>query len=351
MYDVLILGAGASGLMAASQLQSFKVCIVDSNTKIGEKIKISGGGKCNITNEYLDESYYLGDKDFIKETLATFSNKDLLKFLSSNNVKPKINPKIVKGTYFCNSSSEVLNMFSSLMSYCTLKLNTKVSDISYDEHYKIKTNKGILQAKKLIIASGGLSYTSLGASDVGFECAKFFGHSINKLNPALVGFTVQKDQFWFKELSGLSVDAKITISNKNQDIKILEGKLLFTHKGCSGPVILSTSLYWQKGNFTIDFLPYKDSYLPKRVRAAIKANEIDVHNYTMSPAGNFGYTKAEVTKGGVLTNELTSSFQSKLQKDLYFIGEVVDVTGELGGYNFQWAFSSAICCTNEIKGI
>jgi len=351
MFDVTIIGAGASGLMAASNLKDLNVCIVDSNPKIGEKIKVSGGAKCNITNKYLNENYYLGDKFFIKNTLDTFSNLDLLKFLSSHNVNPKLNPKIVKGTYFCNSSSEVINMFSNLIKHCTLKLNTKVSNISYDEYFTIKTSKGTIKSKKLIVASGGLSYTSLGASDIGFEVAKSFGHTVEKLNPALVGFTVQKDQFWFKELSGLSVDAKITVQNKNEDKKILEGKLLFTHKGCSGPVILSTSLYWKKGSFTVDFLPYKDSYLPKRVRSAIKANKIDVHNYTMAPAGNFGYTKAEVTKGGVNTSELTSSFQSKLQKDLYFIGEVVDVTGELGGYNFQWAFSCAMCCVNEIKGV
>ena len=131
--------------------------------------------------------------------------------------------------------------------------------------------------------------------------------------------------------------------------------MLFTHKGCSGPAILTTSLYWKKGQFSIDFAPNKDSYLPKRFKSAIKnigiANEskaFDIHNYIMAPAGNFGFSKAEVTKGGIDTKELTSNFESIKQKDLYFIGEVLDVTGELGGYNFQWAFSSAksFVCNN-----
>jgi predicted flavoprotein YhiN len=125
--------------------------------------------------------------------------------------------------------------------------------------------------------------------------------------------------------------------------------MLFTHKGCSGPAILSTSLYWKKGQLSIDFLPSKKSYIPKRVKQAIKNLDINLNNYTFAPAGNFGYTKAEVTKGGVNTYEITNHFESKLQKGLYFIGEVLDVTGELGGYNFQWAFSSAYVCANKIK--
>jgi predicted flavoprotein YhiN len=119
--------------------------------------------------------------------------------------------------------------------------------------------------------------------------------------------------------------------------------MLFTHKGCSGPAILTASLYWKKGDIKIDFLPYKNSYLPKRLKKILNEKKIDPKNYTFAPAGNFGYTKAEVTKGGVAFEELDDTMQSKNQKNLYFIGEVVDVTGELGGYNFQWAFSSARC--------
>ena len=338
IYDIVIIGAGASGLMAASKFKNKSICIIDVNDKIGAKIKISGGAKCNITNKFMGADKFLGDEDFIRPYLEKFNEKDLLKFFNKNGVHPNLNPKIVKGTYFCNSSSDVISMFTKLTSHCKFRLGTKVLDVEYDENYIVKTNKGNISGEKLIVASGGLSYASIGGSDIGFKIAQKFGHTVNRLDPALVGFTVQKDQFWFKELSGLSVDVKIKVLDK-----IVEGKMLFTHKGCSGPAILTTSLYWKKGNISIDFLPNKDSYLPKRVKQQIKNLDIDLKNYVMSPAGNFGYTKAEVTKGGIKTSEIKDSFESKLQKNLYFIGEVLDVTGELGGYNFQWAFSSGYC--------
>ena len=338
IYDIVIIGAGASGLMAASHIKNKSICIIDSNDKIGAKIKISGGAKCNITNKFMSTDKFLGDKKFIKPYLEKFDEQVLLSFLNKNGVYPNLNPKIVKGTYFCNSSSDVISMFSKLTSHCKFRLGTKVLDVEYTENFTVKTNKGDIEGKKLIVASGGLSYASIGGSDIGFKIAQKFGHTVNKLDPALVGFTVQKDQFWFKELSGLSVDVKIKVLDKT-----VSGKMLFTHKGCSGPAILTTSLYWKKGNISIDFLPNKDSYLPKRFKQQIKDLDIDLRNYVMSPAGNFGYTKAEVTKGGISTDEVHNNFESKLQKNLYFIGEVLDVTGELGGYNFQWAFSSAYC--------
>jgi len=343
IYDICIIGAGASSLMCASHIKNKSICIIDSNSKIAQKIKISGGGKCNITNTYMNENYFLGDKPFIKQTLNKYSNEDLINFLKQNNLYFELNPKIVKGTYFCKTSNDVINMFAKLTKHCHFELQTTVSDVSYDDIYTIQTNKKTIKAKKLIVASGGLSYASIGASDISYKVAKNFGHSVSKLNPALVGFTVQKDQFWFKDLSGLSMDVKIKVANKT-----LEGSFLFTHKGCSGPIILTTSLYWQKGKFSIDFAPYKNSYLQKRFKRATKDLDIDIHNYEMAPAGNFGYTKAEVTKGGVNVSEVDENMQSKLQKDLYFIGEALDVTGELGGYNFQWAFSSAVVCARTI---
>ncbi len=347
IYDIAIIGAGASGLMVASQINKYqnkRVCIIDKNTKIGTKIKVSGGTKCNITNKYLSAKKYLGDESFINEVFKKFNDKDLLKFLNTNGVKPILNEKIVKGTYFCKSSQDVIDMFKKLTSKSKLFLGTEVIDVQFqNDKFIIETNKNCIESKKLIIASGGLSYPSLGATDIGFKIAKKFGHTVITPNPALVGFTVQKEQFWFKELSGLSIDeVHVKVDNK-----ICAGSFLFTHKGCSGPVILSTSLYWKKGQISIDFLPTKKSYLPKRVRHAIKNLDINLKDYKISPAGNFGYTKAEVTKGGVCTNEINvENMESKLQPNLYFIGEVLDVTGELGGYNFQWAFSSANCILN-----
>lgn len=228
----------------------------------------------------------------------------------------------------------------------------------------------------MIIATGGVSYPKIGATDIGFKIAQSFGHKIEKLNPALVGFTVQKDEFWFKNLSGISLTADIKVEDKT-----FRDSLLFTHKGVSGLGVLSASLYWQKGQIEIDFLPkypldkfLKNSQkqittllpLPKRfTKEFLKSidledkpiykltdNEKDrlkkLKNYSFAPAGNFGYSMAEVTKGGVSTDEINpNSMESKLIKNLYFIGEVVDVTGELGGYNFQWAFSSAFVCANS----
>ena len=344
IYDIAIIGAGASGLMTASMLpKDLNIAIIDSNAQIGAKIKISGGSKCNITNTTIDSSHYLGDEEFVDSILKSLSVNELLEFLNTNGVKPHINEKIVKGTYFCHSSQDVIEMFKKLTYHCHFYMEHTVSNVSYEQHYTIDTNQKTIVAKKLIVASGGLSYPSLGASGIGFDIAKQFGHKVNATNPALVGFTVQKDQFWFKQLSGLSLEAQITVQGKK-----LYGSMLFTHKGCSGPVILNSSLYWKKGIISIDFLPTKNSYLPKRFMKFFKeqyGNSFDknlLHDYTMAPAGNFGYTKAEVTKGGIDVNEIDSkSMQSKLQKDLYFIGEVLDVTGELGGYNFHWAFACA----------
>lgn len=362
--------------MLASQLKNKKICLIDSNSKIGEKIRVSGGAKCNITNDNVSCKNYLGDKELINKILKNFSNKDLLDFLNKNDVFPKLNPKIVKGTYFCNSSKDVISMFEKLTTHVKKFLDTKVLDVEFDKHYKIKTSKNIIEAKKVVIASGGLSFTTLGASSIAYDVAQKFGHTITKTNPALVGFTVQKDQFWFKNLSGISCDVKTYVENKS-----FEGSLLFAHKGCSGPVILNSSLYFKKGKMSIDFLPNKKLKnflkgnkkissalpLPKRFMleflnsvnledkavSSLNNEELDklflLKKYEFSPAGTFGYSKAEVTSGGICTDEINhENFESKKQKSLYFIGECLDLTGELGGYNFQLCFSNAVKCASLI---
>ncbi|MDD2507872.1 MAG: aminoacetone oxidase family FAD-binding enzyme [Aliarcobacter skirrowii] len=372
------MGAGASGLMFASNLDKKKfknICLIDSNDKIGQKIKVSGGAKCNITNEFVSENNYLGDRDFAKDILKRFSKDDLLRFLNKNQLFPKINPKIVKGTYFCNSSQDVIDMFNLLTTHIKKFLSTKVLDISYNNFFTITTSKAIIEAKKVVVASGGLSYASLGASTIAFDIAKKFDHTIVDLNPALVGFTVQKEQFWFKDLSGLSIFVNIFVEDKK-----IEGNLLFAHKGFSGPAVLSSSLYWKKGKIAIDFLPNINIEkllvgnknistalpLPKRfTQEFLKSINLDdkpcskldkeeieslkiLKKYSFAPAGNFGYTKAEVTKGGICTDEIDhKTFESLKQKDLYFIGECLDLTGELGGFNFQIVFSQAYLCAKE----
>lgn len=377
IFDIAIIGAGASGLMLASLLKNSNICIIDSNPKIGAKIKVSGGAKCNITNKNVTEHNYLGDDAFVKSVLKEFSNRDLCDFLRKQELDFKINEKIVKGTYFCNTSQDVIDMFAKLIRGKKLFLNSEVISIDFENHYKIKTNNQLIEAKKVVIASGGLSYTSLGASSLAFDVAKKFGHKVNSLNPALVGFTVQKDQFWFKNLSGISLYVKSFVENKS-----FEGNILFAHKGITGPVILNSSLYWKKGKMSLDFLPNKSfkSFLkgnknisssfnlPKRFMqeflksigledksiSSLSKEELSklevLKNYEFAPAGNFGYTKAEVTKGGVEVDEIdVKSMESKIQKDLYFLGEALDVTGELGGYNFQFAFSSAFVCAKGLN--
>lgn len=366
--------------MFATHLKNKKVCLIDSNEKIGAKIKVSGGAKCNITNENVSFKNYLGDEEFIKNCLAKYSNKDLLKFLNTNDVYPKVNPKIVKGTYFCNSSKEVISMFEKLTTHTKKYMNTKVLDVDFNRHFKIKTNKQEIEAKKLVVASGALSYQTLGASSIAFDIANKFGHSIIATKPALVGFTVQKEQFWFKNLSGISAMVEAKVPYK-KEIKSFYGSLLFAHKGCSGPVILNSSLYWQKGKMSLDFLPNKKLEpllkgnkkissaisLPKRFMVEFlnsinledkptsslsneeKQNLLQLKNYEFSPAGTFGYTKAEVTSGGIPTDEIDhETFESKKQKNLYFIGECLDATGELGGYNFQLYFAQGFACAKQM---
>ncbi|WP_418179909.1 NAD(P)/FAD-dependent oxidoreductase [Aliarcobacter lanthieri] len=376
------MGAGASGLMFASNLDKKKyknICLIESNNKVGEKIKVSGGAKCNITNDFVTRNNYLGDENFVQNILEKFSKDDLLKFLNKNNVFPRINEKIVKGTYFCNSSQDVIDMFSFITTHIKKYLDTKVLDLDFDTNFKIKTSRGVIEAKKVVVASGGLSFSSLGASPIAFDIAKKFGHSINNTEPALVGFTVQKEQFWFKNLSGISLNVKVLVNDKE-----IEGSLLFAHKGCSGPAILTTSLYWKKGKIIIDFLPNQklekflkgnknissSLCLPKRFIqeflvsqnledksvSKLTNDEIEklklLKNYEFSPAGNFGFTKAEVTKGGICTNEINNiTFESLKQTGLYFLGECLDITGELGGFNFQIVFSQAFICARELNNI
>jgi len=378
IYDVLILGAGASGLMCASHLdKSLCVAIVDTNAKVAKKLKVSGGGKCNITSLHVDEGNFDGDEDFISYALNNFSKEDLLEYLGSNGLEPVVRKNRY---YFCkNSSDEIINILKKNSLHVEKILNTKILEVTKkDDVFEVKTNKQILKTKKLIVATGGKSFASLGASEIGLEIAKSFNIKVKEFTPALVGLTVQKEQFWMKELSGLSCFVNIKVENK-----ILKEDLLFAHKGISGPAVLSASLYWKKGNISIDFLPNENILelingskklvssvinLPKRLsRAILKALHVEdieckklspemiknlqkIHNYEFAPAGNFGFTKAEVSRGGVLNSELNlATFEALCVENLYFIGEVVDVTGELGGYNFQWAFSSAVTCAQNIK--
>ncbi|HFQ60761.1 MAG TPA: aminoacetone oxidase family FAD-binding enzyme [Epsilonproteobacteria bacterium] len=375
--DIIIIGGGASALMLASLLPKKSATIIESNPKIGAKILISGGGKCNITNAQMGTEYFLAEDAFVAPSLKTFSEVDLLSWLEHQKLKPVMRKKT---QYFCqNSAKELLDIFAKEVKKQKVLLDEKVLSVTKrGAFFTVKTNKRTVSSKYVVVASGGLSFPRLGASAIGYEIAQSFGHDIVKTAPALVGFTVQKEQFFFKALSGASTNVKITVNGT-----ICEGSLLFAHKGLSGPAVLDASLYWEKGKIEIDFLPdfsWKSvrgskkqisTLLPlaKRITKAflvqlaledkpfyqITSEELDklqkLNHYMFAPAGTFGYTKAEVTKGGVATTEVDAqTLMSKKVEGLYFIGEVLDVTGRLGGYNFQWAFSSAYSCFKNIMG-
>jgi len=378
IYDVIILGCGASGLMCASNIGKKKnVAIIDVNDRVAKKLKISGGGKCNITNTNVETKNFDGDSELISYVLKRFSRDNLLNFLERNRVELELR----KGRYyFCkNSSDDIIDVLKNGAKYSEMILNNKIVEVSKnDEIFEIKTDKDIYKSHSLVVATGGKSFQTLGASEIGLDIAKSFGVQVKEFAPALVGLTVQKEQFWMRELSGLSTYVEIKV-----DDRVINEEMLFAHKGISGPAILSASLYWKKGTISIDFLPNQNIIemiegskkqlstllgLPKRLAKALlmvlgledkeckrlskqeKEKLSMIHSYIFAPAGNFGFTKAEVSRGGVLSKCLNKdSLESKSVKKLYFIGEVVDVTGELGGYNFQWAFSSAYICAKALK--
>jgi predicted Rossmann fold flavoprotein len=374
--DIVIIGGGASALMLASLLPEKSATIIEHNSGLGTKILVSGGGKCNITNAKMGTEYFLGNADFIRPVLRKFNEKALLRWLERGQLEPVLRKET---QYFCrDSAKELLDLFLRESRKQQMLTGEKVLEVVKEKGlFYVKTDKRVLLAKAVVVASGGLSFPRLGASSTGYEIAEHFGHTIVKTAPALVGFTVQKEQFFFKELSGISADVEIKVGSHR-----CRGSLLFAHKGISGPAVLDASLYWNRGKIEIDFLPgfsweqLKRSKkqissilpLPKRVTKAflvqlnlddktgtkISTDELlalqTLNRYSFAPAGTFGYVKAEVTKGGVNTDEVDAeTMMSKKEQGLYFTGEVLDVTGRLGGYNFQWAFSSAYVCAKRIK--
>ena len=377
IYDVLILGGGASGLMCASHLsKKLSIALVEGSEKLAKKLKISGGGKCNITNVSVNAENFDGEKELVAYALKRYSKEKLLEFLHRSSVDLELRKERY---YFCKRSSEqIIELLKRGLDGSDVFLNEKILFLSKEEDtFTLKTQNTTFKARKVVVATGGKSYAGLGASDIGLEIAKSFGIALQEFTPALVGLSVQKEQFWMRELSGLSCFVHIKVGDKT-----LHEEMLFAHKGISGPAVLSASLYWKKGLISIDFLPNRNilqelqgskkllssqTNLPKRlakellnavgvedkeckkVTQADKEKLKNLHNYSFAPAGNFGFSKAEVSRGGVLASELhKESMESKKIKGLYFIGEVVDVTGELGGYNFQWAFSSAYVCAQSL---
>ena len=373
--DIIIIGAGASGLFLTALLPHKNIILIDNNAKVGSKISVSGGGKCNITNGRVTAKNYLGNQRFIRNVIKRFDQDKLLSWFQKRGLNLVVRKK---SQYFCeHSAKEVVDVFKKEIGQNIFQLQTTVERVEKrGELFEVLTSRGVIVADKVVVASGGLSFPKLGATPIGYEIAQSFGHTVNTLSAGLVGFTVQPEQFFFKSLSGISTKVIITIGNKR-----IEGALLFAHKGISGPAVLDASLYWQKGKISIDFLPNLDPEtfkhskkhigrllgMPSRVGKAFlesfnikdrASNQLTheewkkiatLKSYTFAPAGTFGYSKAEVTKGGIETDEVdASSMMSRKVENLYFSGEVLDVTGELGGYNFQWAFSSAFVCAKAL---
>ncbi|MFZ3053557.1 MAG: aminoacetone oxidase family FAD-binding enzyme [Sulfuricurvum sp.] len=376
-FDVIILGAGAGGLMCAAQLSeksSLKIAIMEGNTRPALKLKASGGGKCNLTNVEVDASHFLGNESLVSNALRVFSKEALLGYFHNGGLRPVIRKERY---YFCpKSSDEIISILLGRSRGCEMLLGHKILSVEGSNPFEVTTDKGKYSAKNIVVATGGASYKELGASDIGLKIAQEYGHNIIPFAPALVGLTLQPKEFWMKELSGISFPARIRVGDK-----LLDEDLLFAHKGISGPVVLSASLYWHRGEIKLDFCPeleleklFKEKKLlstalplPKRfIKAFLEAIALDdkpcnrlspdereklskLQNYTMAPSGTFGMSKAEVCRGGVSHDEIDGeTMESMRVKGLYFIGETVDVTGELGGYNFQWAFSSAVVCSSGI---
>ncbi|WP_180159130.1 NAD(P)/FAD-dependent oxidoreductase [Acinetobacter sp. YH01026] len=387
-YDVLVLGAGASGLMTAymAAQRGRKVLVVEKANKVGKKILMSGGGKCNFTNLEVEPNHYIShNPHFVISALTRYTNWDFIGLVCEYGIEYE---ERKHGQLFTlNGAKEILAM---LLAECektnlvNIQTNCEVKAVNAldDQGFQIATTLGYFQASAVVVATGGLSIPTLGGSGIGYEIAKQFGHRVYPTRAGLVPFTFSDS---FKEvttrLSGNAVDA--TLSNS---LNSFTEALLFTHRGLSGPSALQLSNYWDVGqSFKINFLPYLELYdffknkkqsspkvllrtllsehLPKSVVAELQQliwptlSETAIGNisdekleqiaarlnaFEVKPSGTEGYRTAEVTLGGVDTQEVSSkTMESKKQKGLYFVGEVLDVTGHLGGYNFQWAWSSA----------
>ncbi|WP_042861788.1 NAD(P)/FAD-dependent oxidoreductase [Dickeya sp. NCPPB 3274] len=390
-FDVIIIGAGAAGLFCAAQAgqKGLRVLLVDNGKKPGRKILMSGGGRCNFTNMHAEPAAYLSNNPhFCKSALARYTQWDFISLVNRHGIA--YHEKTL-GQLFCDDSAQ--QIVDMLMKECeagkvTLRLRSEVLSVEKTDRFLVKLNTGMVQAPALVVATGGLSMPGLGATPFGYQLAAQFGLNVLPTRAALVPFTLHKPLLeQLQTLSGVSVPAVVTAENGTT----FRENILFTHRGLSGPAILQLSSYWQPGEFvTINLLPNLDlteclnnerqshpnqslkntlsQWLPKRLVECLQALgqlpdvtlkqlnkpqqtevETTLQQWRVQPNGTEGYRTAEVTLGGVDTRELSSkTMEAGNMPGLYFIGEVVDVTGWLGGYNFQWAWSSAWACAQAL---
>jgi predicted Rossmann fold flavoprotein len=395
--DAVIVGAGAAGLHCAGiagQL-GLKVLLIDHSPKLAEKIRISGGGRCNFTNrDTLPANFISANPHFCRSALARYTPQDFIGLLQRHRIGWH---EKHKGQLFCDDSSE--QVIDMLLRECEAGGVTRwqgcaVNAVrSTEPGFELDTDRGLVRTPRLVVATGGLSIPKIGATDFGYRLARQFGHRIVDTRPALVPLTFDPVSWApFAALSGAAVEVKIETGAGKGRATFAED-LLFTHRGLSGPAVLQISSYWTEGTpIRIDLAPGQDlraalrqtkshsrklianlltevsqGLLPTRLAAAWVQRDIawqrpvneasdkaldalaqSLSHWEITPDGTEGYRKAEVTAGGVDTRDLSSQSMESRQAGLYFIGEVVDVTGWLGGYNFQWAWASAFACAQAL---
>lgn len=381
--DVIVIGAGAAGLMCAIEAgkRQRKVLVLDHANKAGKKILMSGGGHCNFTNYHIDpDNYISNNRHFCKSALNRYTQWDFIELVKNHKIP--FHEKSL-GQLFCDhKSKEILDMLllECYQSQVEIRLNSTVHEVHKikDHHFKIKSNRGDFHCQSLVIATGGLSIPTMGASPFGYKIAEQFGLKIWPTRAGLVPLTLHpEDKEKISALSGISIDSLVSSERKS-----FRENILLTHRGLSGPAILQISSYWEPGEkITINLLPDTDfinhlkmsqkiqpekllktiiaEHLPKRIvesllntdasekkLKSISSQEFEkisdkIHNWSIKPNGTEGYRTAEVTLGGVDCNAISSkTMEVNDIPGLYFIGEVLDVTGWLGGFNFQWAWSS-----------
>jgi predicted Rossmann fold flavoprotein len=387
-FDALIIGGGAAGLMCAIETgrRGHKVAVLERANSLGKKILISGGGRCNFTNLYTSAANFISaNPHFAKSALARYSPADFIELVEKHHIP--YHEKTL-GQLFCDHSArDILKMLEDECRQAGVEffLNAQVSEVSHPSQYLVRCTNAEFAAPALVIASGGISIPRMGSTGFGYDIARQFGAKVIPPRPALVPFTFnKKDADSYCDLAGLSTEVIASLEGQH-----FREKMLITHRGLSGPAILQISSYWTEQSsksvpIRIDLAPDRDvtedlrqntvrnlaaaksvvqSILPARfatrwmdlhqppnwTNTGLAELEQQIHAWEIYPSGTEGFDKAEVTAGGVDTNELSAkTMESKKSPGLYFIGEVVDVTGHLGGFNFQWAWASGAAAGRAI---
>jgi len=377
VFDVIIIGGGAAGLMCAltAGQRGRRVALLEHNDRVGRKIAISGGGRCNFTNIHAEPEHFLSkNPDFCRSALARYTPWDFIGLVEKHGIayhEKKL------GQQFCNSSSRAI--VTMLLDECRsakvdIRCDCRVAEVRKSDRFHLRTHSGNLACDSLVIATGGLSFAKLGATDFGYRAAAQFGVRVTELRPGLVPLTFcHEEREHFPKLSGISLPVVACVRGAS-----FNEAMLFTHHGLSGPAILQISSYWRDHEtVSLDLLPeiidpswafterapdaiallsrywprrfaevWSRQYVPEKPLSHYSAHELRdldrlLHHWPLRFSGTEGYPKAEVTLGGVDTSELSSkTMETRSVRGLFFIGEVVDVTGWLGGYNFQWAWAS-----------